>query len=142
MITRHGSWHSGQTDDGLRLRGPTEESHSPVGTAALSPTCSDTTELSTMEESHLPVCTAASSPTCSDTAESTTSRQLHQQNSPQLNGPWHIDPAPRPISSRLGLSPPQMADVSNGPGPNDPATIRATALALLDRAESRTSSPQ
>jgi hypothetical protein len=132
MTTRHGLWHSGLTDDGPRLCGPTEESYLSMGMAALSPNCSDTTESSTTEESHLPVGTAASSPTRSNTTESTTSRRLHQQNSPQLNGPRHIDQTPWPISSRLGLSPPQMADVSNGPGPNDPATIHATALALLD----------
>ena len=107
MTTHHGSRHSGPTDDGPRLRGPMDESHSPVDAAALSPTCSDTTESSSR----------------------------------------HMDPAPRPISSwlglSLGLSPPQMADVSNGPDPDDdPATILATALAQLDRAESRTSSPQ
>ena len=120
MTTHYGSQHSGPTDDGPtddgpQLRGPTEESPSPMGTTA-------------------------SSPSRSNTAESNTSRRSHQQNSPRLDGPRLIDPAPRPISSRLGLSPPQMADVSNGPGPNDPATIRATALALLDRAESCTSS--
>ena len=109
MTTRHSLRHSGLTNDGPRLRGPTDESHLPVDTAALSPTRSDTTESS----------------------------------------PRHIDPAPRPISSRLGLLlgllPPQMADVSNGPDPDDDhATIFATALllALLDQTESCTSSPQ
>ena len=121
MTTHYGSRHSGPTDDGptddgTQLRGPTDESPSPMGTTA-------------------------SSPTRSNTAESITSRRSHQRNSPRLDGPRHIDPAPRPISSRLGLSPPQMADVSTGPGPNDPAAICATALALLDRAESCTSSP-
>ena len=35
-----------------------------------------------------------------------------------------------------------MATVSNDLGPNDPETIRATALALLDCVEDRTSSPR
>ena len=35
-----------------------------------------------------------------------------------------------------------MATMSNDPGPNDPAAIRATALALLDCVEDRLSSPQ
>jgi hypothetical protein len=38
MTTHHGSRHSDPADDGPRLRGPTEESHLPVGAAALSPT--------------------------------------------------------------------------------------------------------
>ncbi len=78
MTTRYGSWHSGLRDDGPRLCGPTEESYLPVGTAALSPTCSDTTELSTTEESHLPVGTVASYPTCSNTTESTTSGRINK----------------------------------------------------------------
>ena len=125
MTTHHGSRHSGPTDNGPQLRGPTDEIPLPVGT----------------NESSLPVGTTALSPNCSNTTKSTISRQSHQQNSPRRNGQCHDDLAPRPISSWLGLSPPQMADVSRGLGPNDPSKIRAKALALLDRAENCTSSP-
>jgi hypothetical protein len=78
----------------------------------------------------------------SDTTESTTSRQSLQQNSPWLGGPRHDDTDPQLVSTQLGRSSPTMATVSNDPGPNDPAAIRATALALLDCVEDRLSSPQ
>jgi len=51
---------------------------------------------------------------------------------------------PQLVSTQLGQLSPTMATAFNSPGSNDPATIWATALALLDCVEDRTctSSPQ
>jgi hypothetical protein len=102
MTTRHGSRHSGPEDDGPRLRGPKEESHLPVGAAALSPTCSNMTGSPTPRCGPRPI----------------QPRTMTTRHDPRLNGTNKVQQLgpteeSRPLLGAVALSPTHRAQLGH-----------------------------